>query len=49
MNTTHIAIEAGSGNVYADLGMADAQKMLVKIRFASKIAEIIKRQNLTQQ
>ena len=49
MNTTHIAIEAGSGNVYADLGMADAQEMLVKAKLASKIAEIIKRQNLTQQ
>lgn len=49
MNTTHIAIETGSGNVYADLGKTDAQEMLVKAKLASKIAEIIKRQNLTQQ
>jgi predicted XRE-type DNA-binding protein len=49
MNTPHIAIEVGSGNVYADLGLADAQEMLVKAKLASKIAEIIKRQNLTQQ
>ena len=49
MNTPSIAVEAGSGNVYADLGLADAQEMLVKAKLASKIAEIIKRQNLTQQ
>ena len=49
MNTTPIAIEAGSGNAYADLGLPDAQEMLVKAKLASKIAEIIQRQKLTQQ
>lgn len=53
MNTTiantPIAIEPSSGNVYADLGLADAEEMLVKAKLASKIAEIIKRQKLTQQ
>lgn len=44
-----IAIEKGSGNVYADLGLADAQEMLVKAKLANKIGEIIQRQNLTQQ
>ena len=44
-----IAIEKGSGNVYADLGLADAQEMLIKAKLASKIGEIIQRQNLTQQ
>jgi predicted XRE-type DNA-binding protein len=44
-----IGIEQGSGNVYADLGMADAQEMLVKAKLASKIGDIIKQQNLTQQ
>jgi predicted XRE-type DNA-binding protein len=44
-----LPIEEGSGNVYADLGMANAQEMLVKARLASKIGEIIQRQNLTQQ
>ncbi len=44
-----ITIEESSGNVYADLGMADAQEMLVKAKLASKIGEIIQRQNLTQQ
>ncbi len=46
---TSITMETGSGNVYADLGMADAQEMLVKAKLASKIGDIIKRQNLTQQ
>ena len=44
-----IAIEKSSGNIYADLGLADAQEMLVKAKLASKIGEIIQRQNLTQQ
>ena len=44
-----IAIEKNSGNVYANLGLADAQEMLVKAKLASKIGEIIQRQNLTQQ
>ena len=49
MTTPTIAVETGSGNVYADLGLPDAQEMLVKARLATKIAEIIKRQNMTQQ
>jgi len=49
MNTTDIPIETSSGNVYEDLGMADAAEMLVKAKLASKIADIIKRKNLTQQ
>ena len=45
---TDITIEKSSGNVYADLGMADASEMLVKTKLTSKIGDIIKRQNLTQ-
>jgi len=41
-------IEKGSMNVYADLGVADAEEMLVKAQLAAKIAEIIKLRNLTQ-
>ena len=44
-----IAIEKSSGNAYADLGLIDAQEMLVKAKLASKIGEIIQRQNLTEQ
>ncbi len=36
-------------NVYADLGLPDADKMLVKAQRATKIAEIIKLRKLTQK
>ena len=42
-------IEASGGNVYADLGISNAQDMLVKAKLASKISDILKQQNLTQQ
>lgn len=41
-------IEIGSGNVYADLGIADAGEMLVKAQLASRIGEIIRHRKLTQ-
>jgi predicted XRE-type DNA-binding protein len=43
-----IDIEVGSANVYADLGRADADEMLVKAQLASKIGDIIKRRKWTQ-
>lgn len=43
-----IEMETGSANVYADLGRADADEMLVKAQLASKISDIIKRRKLTQ-
>ncbi len=43
-----IEIETGSANVYADLGRADADEMLVKAQLASKIGDIIKRRKLSQ-
>lgn len=41
-------IEQGSNNVYAALGMPDAEEMLVKAQLAAKIAEIIKNRKMTQ-
>ena len=41
-------IEKGSTNVYADLGMADAEEMLVKAQLATKIGDILRRRKLTQ-
>jgi len=41
-------IEKGSTNVYADLGMTNAEEMLVKAQLATKIAEIIKQRRITQ-
>ncbi len=43
-----IEIEEGSTNVYADLGQADADEMLIKAQLAAKIGDIIKRRRLTQ-
>lgn len=43
-----IKIEESSGNVYADLGLPDADEMLVKAQLATKIAEIIKTRRLNQ-
>jgi len=41
-------IEKGSGNVYADLGMANSEEMLVKAQLSMKIGEIIKHRKMTQ-
>ena len=43
-----IPVEEGSGNVYADLGYADSQSMLMKAQLAAKIAEIVQQRALTQ-
>ena len=43
-----VAVYAGSGNVYADLGYPDADEMLVKAQLVMQIAEIIRRKGLTQ-
>lgn len=42
------AIERGTKNVYADLGLPDAEEMLVKAQLATKIGEILKSRKLTQ-
>src|SRR5437870_13660509 len=43
-----IKVQAGSGNVYADIGVPDAEAMLIKAQLMTKIAELIKRRSLTQ-
>lgn len=43
-----IEIHEGSGNVYADLGYADAEEMLVKAKLVHKISGIIRSKGLTQ-
>ena len=42
-------IERGSGNVYADLGMTDADEMFMKGQLVTKIGEIIRDRGWTQQ
>lgn len=44
-----VEIERSSGNVYADLGVSDAEEMQVKAQLATKIGEIIKARQWTQQ
>jgi len=47
--TREIPVEKSTGNVYADLGYADSDDMLVKAQIVAKIAEIISRRRLTQE
>src|SRR5215204_4524621 len=41
-------IEMGSGNVFADLGLPDAEESLLKAKLASRIAQLIEEKGLTQ-
>ena len=43
-----VAVEIGTGNVYADLGYPDADEMQIKAQLVTKIAEIIGRKGITQ-
>lgn len=42
-------IDRGSGNVYADLGMRDAEAMLAKAELVSAIGRTLKERKLTQE
>jgi predicted XRE-type DNA-binding protein len=44
-----VEVLIGSGNVYADLGYADADEMRLKAQLARKIGEIIKARRWSQQ
>lgn len=41
-------VSFGSGNVFRDLGFADAEERLAKADLASKIASVIEERELTQ-
>jgi len=43
-----IAVTEGSGNVFADLGVAEPEEELAKAKLASHIRQSIKRRRLTQ-
>ena len=43
-----IAVEEGSGNVYADLGMADADAMLAKANLVTQLLEGIQQRGCSQ-
>lgn len=44
-----IDFESSSGNVYTDLGFANAEEMLVKAKLAAKIGEILQSRGWSQQ
>jgi predicted XRE-type DNA-binding protein len=46
--TEEISVQASSGNVFADLGLANPDEMLVKAELARKIGEIITKRHMTQ-
>src|SRR5580704_9617892 len=43
-----IPVTESSGNVFADLGLPEAEEELTKAQLASHIRQVIKRQRLTQ-
>jgi len=45
---TEIPVTASSGNVFADLGLAEPEEELTKAQLASHIRQVIKRRRLTQ-
>lgn len=48
MKKKKIDYEISSGNVFADLGLPDAEEMLAKADLASQINDLIKKKNITQ-
>lgn len=45
---TEIPVTEGSGNVFADMELPDAEEELTKAQLASHIRQLIRRQRLTQ-
>jgi len=45
---TDIPVTAGSGNVFADIGLAEPEEELTKAQLTSHIRQAIKRRRLTQ-
>jgi predicted XRE-type DNA-binding protein len=43
-----ISVTPGSGNVFADMGLPEAEEELTKAQLASHIRQVIKRRRLTQ-
>jgi predicted XRE-type DNA-binding protein len=48
-STPVIKVERGSGNVFADLGLADADELATKIRLAVAVNRAIEGRRLTQK
>ena len=48
MARKRIAIETGSGNVFADLGYADARERRLKVELAMEVNRLLRERGLTQ-
>jgi predicted XRE-type DNA-binding protein len=48
-DTKHIEFEEGSGNVFADLGMPDAEERLVRARLGFHVVTLLKNRDLKQK
>ena len=48
MEPTNTTVERGSGNVFADLGLPDADAHLVKAELVSRIDAIVRQRGITQ-
>ena len=48
MEPTDTTVERGSGNVFADLGLPDADAHLVKAELVSRIDAIVRQRGITQ-
>jgi predicted XRE-type DNA-binding protein len=48
MNHEQIEVHQGSGNVFADLGLPDAEELLVKAATASRLIDLINGLGMTQ-
>ncbi|MDJ0734183.1 MAG: helix-turn-helix transcriptional regulator [Nostocaceae cyanobacterium] len=46
--TESISVQKSSGNVFADLGLANSDELVVKAELARRISKIITKQNMTQ-
>ncbi len=48
MNTSDCSVERGSGNVFADLDLPDADSHLLKAELVSRIDDIIRQRRTTE-
>ena len=48
MAKKRITIEAGSGNVFKDLGFADAKELSLKVELAMEVNRLLRQHGLTQ-
>ena len=48
MSAKTIKVELGSENVFADIGLEDAEELLLKAKLVSKISQLIEKKGLPQ-